>query len=139
MFGSVDDIRLSDILFGSEADTENTAKAPQKDEEKSMWKKNVRHYKILSIDQIIALEEFFIGKQIPITKTNIKHASKVLRIPYQRSVNYLYGKYRRAQENAENFHQQCIHEFGAVMENIEKCWALYLRGCKAYGAQGDRD
>lgn len=141
MFDSIDDIRLSDILFGSDIDANHCSKVPKKkEEEKSMWKKNVRHYKILSVDQISALEDFFISKQVPITKTNIKHASKALKIPYQRSVNYLYNKYKKAQENADDFYHRCIHDFGLIMQNVEKSWELYLKGCQAYnGASGSRN
>ncbi|AFN82392.1 hypothetical protein EROM_010480 [Encephalitozoon romaleae SJ-2008] len=138
MFDSIDDIRLSDILFGSDIDASHCSKvSKKKEEEKSMWKKNVRHYKILSVDQISALEDFFISKQLPITKTNIKHASKALKIPYQRSVNYLYNKYKKAQENAEDFYHRCIHEFGLIMQNVEKCWEMYLKGCQAYNSTPD--
>ncbi|UYI28438.1 hypothetical protein J0A71_11g23500 [Encephalitozoon cuniculi] len=138
MFGNTDDIRLSDILFGSDIDAEYCGKASKKkEEEKDTWKKSVKHYRILSVDQIAALEDFFMSRQMPITKTNIKHASKALKIPYQRSVNYLYNKYRRAQENAEDFYQRCIHEFSVIMQNVEKCWDLYLRGCRTYDAPRD--
>ncbi|AFM97679.1 hypothetical protein EHEL_010550 [Encephalitozoon hellem ATCC 50504] len=138
MFESTDDIRLSDILFGSDVDAHHCSKtSKKKEEEKNMWKKNVKHYKILSVDQISALEDFFISKQVPVTKTNIKHASKALKIPYQRSVNYLYNKYKKVQDNAEDFYHRCIHEFSLIMQNVERCWELYLKGCQAYNTSRD--
>ncbi|KAL7348325.1 hypothetical protein P7C65_01s1g00510 [Encephalitozoon intestinalis] len=138
MFTNTDDIKLSDILFGSDVETIRCEKASgRKEDEKNIWKRNVKHYKILSIDQISALEDFFISRQQPITKTNIKHASKILRIPYQRSVNYLYNKYKRAQESADDFYQKCIHEFGLIMQNIDKSWDSYLRGCRVYNTPRD--
>ena len=133
MFGIEDDIRLSNILFASENDHEYAEMSFGSDCEKSsVWKKNIRQYKILSIDQIVALEEFFIARQLPITKANIKHASKTLKIPYQRSVDYMYKKYSKAQENVNDFYQQCISEFDGISRSIERCWDLYLEGCKAY-------
>ncbi|KAH9412161.1 hypothetical protein HK407_01g00530 [Ordospora pajunii] len=133
MFSAEDGLRLSNILFASENDDEHIEKSFQCDYEKSgVWKRNVRQYKILSIDQIVALEEFFIARQLPVTKTNIKHASKALKIPYQRSVDYMYRKYSKAQENANDFYQQCISEFDGISRSIERCWDLYLEGCKAY-------
>lgn len=135
MFHSHRETRISEILFDSDIDikechVENDGR--DRDEGKDVWKKNVRQYKILSVCQIVALEEFFISRNLPITKTNIKWAARELKIPYQRSADYLYNKYKKAQEDTANFYQRCINEFNVVTQNIERCWDLYLKGRQTY-------
>lgn len=128
------EIRISDILFDSDVDSnERQARDSSRHKDRGLWRKNVRQYKILSAGQIVALEEFFISRDLPVTKTNIKWAAKELKIPYQRSADYLYNKYKKAQEDTGAFHQRCIKEFNTVTQSIEKCWDSYLKGCEAYG------
>lgn len=143
MFPKQRDVKISEILFDSDIE-EYQCKANKKSdqEDKNLWKKNVRQYKILSASQIVALEEFFINRNLPITKTNIKWAARELKIPYQRSANYLYTKYKQAQENTGDFYQRCIGEFSTIAQNIEKCWDSYLKGCQTYDiglSKGNKD
>lgn len=125
------EVRISEILFDSDGD-ECRAAPRSEAEDKNAWKKSVRQYKILSAEQIVALEEFFISGNLPITKTNIRLVARKLKIPYQRSANYLHNKYKKHQENAGEFYQRCISEFGLIAQNIEKCWDAYHRGRRAY-------
>jgi hypothetical protein len=95
-------------------------------------------HKALSIDQVMALEEFVVKHNLPMVKSKIRWAAQKLRIPYQRSVEYLFRKYKKEEPDILEFYERCMDELRTERERMDKAWKKYLYGCRRYGRPKSR-
>jgi hypothetical protein len=128
-------MRPSQIFLYSDREFEGERAAPRPDGS-TMGGGIFKRHKMLSVEQMLALEEFVMRHNLPMVRSKIKWAAQKLRIPYQRSVEHLFSKYKREEPGILRFYERCMDELRMEREDIDRTWRAYLHERERYTQRG---
>ncbi|KAM0678824.1 hypothetical protein BDAP_000609 [Binucleata daphniae] len=90
------------------------------------WMFYVDKYSLLSNQQKEALNMYFLSNQIKLSRKNLRHISKELKISYKKIINYVYERDYGHLILKEDENDYNIAELNMIRKELNHTWDMYL-------------
>lgn len=96
------------------------------------WMSYVDKYSLLSNAQKEALDMYFLSNQIKLSRKNLRHISKELKISYKKIINYVYERDYGHLILKEDENDYNIAELNTIRKEINYIWQNYLESAEFF-------